>query len=150
MLNTSRYVIATLAALWSMGTVAGQAVQKIDAAPKTTSGELASGISSSSGAAEIALAKHLTAIGAKMYGAHWCKFCTMQKHLFGKEAWPSVTYIECERNGPNANPGACNQAGVRSYPTWKINGQSYVGQMSLFRLAKLSGYKGATNFRNKL
>ncbi|MFM7713642.1 MAG: hypothetical protein ACKO7A_13315, partial [Microcystis sp.] len=39
-----------------------------------------------SGEAEIALAKHLKAIGAKEYGAFWCPHCYDQKQLFGKEA----------------------------------------------------------------
>jgi hypothetical protein len=154
MRNTSRSVIAALTGLLSVGMVAltSQAgTQKPAVSALTpTLGSIAAGIATSSGASEMSLAEHLTATGAKMYGAHWCKYCSAQKHLFGREAWQKVTYIECDRGGQNPNPGACNQAGVRSFPTWKINGSSYVGQMSLFRLAKLSGYKGATNFRNRL
>jgi glutaredoxin len=151
MRNTSRSVIVALTVIMSVGGMAivSQAItQKTTVAP--SSGNIAANISTSSGASELALAQHLTATGAKMYGVHWCKYCTAQKQLFGREAWQKVSYIECDKGGQNPNPGACNQAGVRSFPTWKINGKSYVGQMSLFRLAKLSGYKGTTDFRNRL
>jgi glutaredoxin len=151
--NTSRSVIAALTVILSVGGVAASQATTSKSAVASFApalGNIASGIATNSGASEIALAQHLTATGAKMYGAHWCKYCTAQKHLFGKEAWQKVSYIECDRGGQNPNPGACNQAGVRSFPTWLINGKGYVGQMSLFRLAKLSGYKGATNFRNRL
>ena len=40
-----------------------------------------------SGKAEIALAKHLSKTGAKMYGAFWCGHCANQKEVFGKEAF---------------------------------------------------------------
>jgi glutaredoxin len=152
MRNTSRSVIAALTVIMSVGgvTIASQANTAKSPVASPALGNMASGIATNSGASEIALAQHLTATGAKMYGAHWCKYCSAQKHLFGREAWQKVTYIECDRGGQNPNPGACNQAGVRSFPTWFINGKGYVGQMSLFRLAKLSGYKGTTNFRNRL
>jgi hypothetical protein len=34
-------------------------------------------------------------------------------------------------------------------PTWFIKGAYYPGELSLFKLAKVSGYNGATNFKNK-
>lgn len=105
-------------------------------------------ISTKSGAAEIALAEHLTKTGVKMYGAHWCKYSHKQMQAFGATAWPKVTYIECANGGANYNPGACQKAGIPSYPTWEINGKKYPGTMSLFRLAKYSGYKGSTAFLN--
>jgi hypothetical protein len=105
-------------------------------------------ISTKSGAAEIALAEHLTKTGAKMYGAHWCKYCHKQKQAFGATAWPKIAYIECANGGANANPGACQKAGIKAYPTWEINGKQYAGTMSLFKLAKYSGYSGSTAFQN--
>jgi glutaredoxin len=108
----------------------------------------AESISTQSGAAEIALAEHLTKTGVKMYGAHWCKYCHKQKQAFGAKAWPKVTYIECANGGANYNPSACQKAGIRSYPTWEINGKQYPGTMSLFKLAKYSGYTGSTAFQN--
>jgi hypothetical protein len=105
-------------------------------------------ITTSSGPAEIALANHLTKVSAKMYGAYWCSHCYSQKQLFGKEAWPQVNYIECAADGEKANPAACEQAKIKGYPTWQINGRQYPGTMSMFKLAKASGYKGPTNFQN--
>jgi glutaredoxin len=105
-------------------------------------------ISTQSGAAEIALAEHLTKTGVKMYGAHWCKYCHKQKQAFGATAWPKITYIECANGGQNYNPSACQKAGIKAYPTWEIKGKQYAGTMSLFKLAKYSGYTGATNFQN--
>jgi hypothetical protein len=105
-------------------------------------------ISTKSGAAEIALAEHLTKVGAKMYGAHWCSHCNRQKQAFGATAWPKVTYVECAQGGANYDPKACQKAGIKAYPTWEINGKQYLGTMSLFRLAKISGYTGSTAFQN--
>jgi hypothetical protein len=39
-------------------------------------------------------------------------------------------------------------AGVRTYPTWIINGRPYVGQvMTLAQLADATGFPGAANFK---
>ena len=104
-------------------------------------------ITTTSGGAEIALAEHLTAIGAKKYGAFWCPHCYDQKQLFGKEAFSRVNYIECAPEGKNPQPQACDRAGVKSYPTWEINGEIYRGTQSLDKLAEVSGYEGATDFK---
>jgi hypothetical protein len=150
--NTSRIMVAPLAALLWISIVPAQGWAVASPTPETTTmfDQLAAGISTSSGTAEMALAEHLTRTGAKMYGAYWCSHCTTQKQLFGREAWQKISYVECDRGGQNPNPGACNQIGVRAFPTWRINSKSYTGQMSLFRLAKLSGYRGNTNFRNRI
>lgn len=100
-----------------------------------------------SGSAEISLARYLKRIGAKMYGAFWCPYCTRQKELFGKKAFASIKYIECDPRGVNPRTQLCNQAGVRSYPTWEIKGRLYTGMYSLEALADISGYQGKRNFR---
>lgn len=97
----------------------------------------------------IALAKHLTTIGAKMYGAFWCGHCHEQKQLFGREAVDQLTYIECDPKGKNPQVALCQAAGIAGYPTWEINGQMYSGTISLAELAQLSGYQGSTNFGNR-
>jgi protein-disulfide isomerase len=102
-------------------------------------------IINSSGAAEIALADHLSKTGAVMYGAYYCQYCQSQKNRFGTTAWPKITYVECAGNGA----AACNKAKIRVTPTWFIKGAYYPGELSLFKLAKVSGYNGATNFKNK-
>ena len=58
-------------------------------------------VTNTSGSAEVALAKHLQDMGAKMYGAHWCPHCFDQKQLFGKEAKKYMPYIECAEDGVN-------------------------------------------------
>ncbi|MDB9494807.1 vitamin K epoxide reductase family protein [Spirulina major CS-329] len=100
-----------------------------------------------SGPAEIALAQHLQATGAKMYGAYWCPHCSEQKLLFGDRAFAQIPYIECAEGGQNAQPDTCRAAGLDSYPTWEINGELYAGIHRLDELAELSGYSGSQAFR---
>ncbi len=102
-----------------------------------------------SGKAEMALAKHLSKTGAKMYGAFWCGHCANQKELFGKEAFTKVKYIECDAKGTNAQPKLCTQARIKGFPTWKFkNGKQIEGTATLAALAEASGYKGDRNFKN--
>ena len=108
-------------------------------------------ITSISGDAEVELAEHLTAVGAKKYGAFWCPHCYDQKQLFGQEAFEKVTYVECaEAGNPRQQTSACQQAGIRSYPTWEYEGKLYPGTQTLPQLAELTGYEGKTEFKYKL
>jgi uncharacterized membrane protein/glutaredoxin len=95
-----------------------------------------------------ALAEHLTEQGVLFYGASWCPHCQEQKRLFGNSA-SRLPYIECSPAGPNTPQApSCNSAGVRSYPTWIINGRAFVGEvMSLAQLANATGFSGAANFK---
>ena len=102
-----------------------------------------------SGPAEIALAEHLTKVGAVKYGAYWCPHCYDQKLLFGKKAFDKVNYVECAKDGVNPQTQACVEARVRAFPTWVINGKVYEGTQSLEKLAELTDYQGDTNFRYK-
>lgn len=113
-----------------------------------TAGQTGPAITSTSGQAEIALAKHLTSIGAKMYGAYWCPHCHDQKQLFGQQAWREVTYVECASDGQNAQPDVCAAQGIEGYPTWEVNGKKLSGTQTLQQLAEASGYQGPTNFQN--
>lgn len=106
-------------------------------------------VSTNSGNAEIALARHLRQRGAKMYGAYWCPYCTKQKELFGRQAFSQITYIECDPRGQNPRPDLCRRANVNGFPTWEINGQKYAGMQSLTQLADITGYKGSRNFTNR-
>jgi len=86
------------------------------------------------------LAAHLRQIGGTMYGAYWCPHCQEQKELFGS-AFEQVPYVECSPNGPGTPQAQeCTEAGITSYPTWIINGRTYVGLRSLEALAAASGY----------
>jgi uncharacterized membrane protein len=104
-------------------------------------------ITTTSGESEIALAKHLTSVGVKNYSAFWCPHCYDQKQLFGKEAFAEIDYVECDPNGENPRPQLCQDAGIQGFPSWEINGQLYPGTQPLERLADLSGYQGARDFR---
>ncbi|PIG91627.1 vitamin K epoxide reductase family protein [Gloeocapsopsis sp. IPPAS B-1203] len=105
-------------------------------------------ITTTSGEAEIALAKHLAKVKAIMYGAFWCPHCHDQKQLFGQEAVQYISYIECDPSGINPQPQRCQAANVQGFPTWSINGQTVTGVQTLEELAKLSGYQGSRNFKN--
>jgi len=85
------------------------------------------------------LARHLTATGAKFYGAYWCPHCTNQKEMFGKAA-TLLPYIECDPRSPVGQPQVCAAAQIRAYPTWEINGRRFEGELTLRQLAELSGY----------
>ncbi len=108
-------------------------------------------ITTTSGDAEIQLAKHLAKIGAKEYVAYWCPHCHEQKLLFGKEAYNIITEnnvkTECAQDSPLGKPQECQAAGVQGFPTWIINGKSYSGVQNLNELTKASGYTGPRNFK---
>lgn len=76
-------------------------------------------------------AQCLTRAGAGMYGTEWCENCQNQKRMFGS-SFKYVTYINCD-----ANPTACENAGVTGYPTWIFNDEStLVGTQALETLAE--------------
>lgn len=85
------------------------------------------------------LAKHLADTKAVMYGAFWCGACQEQKARFGSAA-KDLPYVECDAKGVNARPDLCRQVGVKSFPTWVINGEKREGVMTLNQLADMSRY----------
>jgi uncharacterized membrane protein len=105
-------------------------------------------VTTTSGPAEMALARYLTQIGAKEYGAYWCPHCHDQKMLFGREAAKLINYFECDPKGQNSRAEICQAAAanLKGFPTWEIKGQFYSGTKSLEKLAELSGYTGPQNF----
>lgn len=144
----SGFLVAMVVLVGTMGVYAG--VKNPEIADRATPGETGLPITTSSGAAELALAAHLKQVGAKMYGAFWCPHCHDQKQLFGKEAFSQINYIECDPKGKNPQPDLCQAANVEGYPTWKVNGKTTSGTQSLEELVKMSGYQGARNFQNVL
>lgn len=107
-------------------------------------------ITTTSGPAEIALARHLKQVGVKEYVAYWCPHCYEQKQLFGKEAYDELNHIECAKDGPNAQTQACIDAEVQAFPSWQINGQLTSGIKTLEELADATGYQGPRNFKYRL
>lgn len=77
-------------------------------------------------------AKCLSKNNAIMYGTQWCTHCKAQKALFGK-SFNYVTYIDCDKSSD-----ICNANGIKGYPTWIINNQSYSGSQPLETLSKLT------------
>ncbi|NJO79101.1 MAG: vitamin K epoxide reductase family protein [Cyanobacteria bacterium RM1_2_2] len=117
-------------------------------APENTAGEVGPAVTTASGPSEIALAQHLTSIGAKMYSAFWCPHCHDQKQLFGAEAAAQIPYVECDPTGQNSQTALCkSKTQVKGYPTWEINGQFYSGTQTLQQLAEYSGYQGPRDFK---
>ena len=78
-------------------------------------------------------AQCLTEKGAKMYGAEWCSHCKQQKAVFG-DSFQYVDYIDCDED-----KGECLRNGIKGYPTWMINEESYPGEQSISRLKSLTG-----------
>jgi uncharacterized membrane protein len=116
----------------------------------STPGILPPAVTTTSGPAQIALARHLRQIGAKEYGAYWCPHCHDQKMLFGKQAAKIIDYFECDPKGQNSRAEICQAAAanIKGFPTWEIQGQFYSGTQTLDKLADLSGYTGPRNFQN--
>ncbi|MGH1395971.1 MAG: vitamin K epoxide reductase family protein [Trichormus sp.] len=108
-------------------------------------------ITTTSGEAEIALARHLVKVGAKEYVAYWCPHCHEQKQLFGQEAYKILeennVKVECAADSPNSKVELCKAAKIDGFPTWIINGKTYSGVQNLSELAKATGYTGASNFK---
>lgn len=78
-------------------------------------------------------AKCVTERGMVMYGATWCPHCNNQKKLFG-DSFQFVKFVDCESNAE-----LCNEAGIKGYPTWILNGRPYEGELSLKELSKMTG-----------
>jgi uncharacterized membrane protein/glutaredoxin len=97
-------------------------------------------VTSPSTPATIALAEHLTRVGAKMYTAYWCPHCHEQKELFGKEATAKLTIIECAPDGRNSQEALCKSKNIEGYPSWEINGKLDSGVKPLQKLADASGF----------
>lgn len=126
--------------------------EKMIITPPTTAPEKGMGweITTTSGVAEIGLARHLKQIGAKVYVQYTCPHCFKQKQLFGKEALQELDVVECLPDGKNARPQLCEAAKITGIPTWEINGKFHQGETALEELADLSGYQGDRNFRYQL
>jgi len=95
---------------------------------------------------QVALARHLASTGAVMYGAYWCPHCQEQKEMFS-DAASMLPYVECDPQGSGARPDLCQQASVKSFPTWVIGDQRLVGTQSLETLAHASRFPGVTTAR---
>jgi uncharacterized membrane protein len=90
------------------------------------------------------LAEHLTATGAKFYGASWCDHCQQQKKYFGKAA-DVLPYVECKPGGPNAPlTPPCREKLITTFPTWIIGDRRVEGVLTITQLMEMSEFKRPT------
>ena len=150
------FLVGMVVLIGSLGVYANAGLTSQGTDPSAP-GQTGPAITTPSGQAELALARHLKQVGAKMYGAYWCPHCHDQKQLFGVEAAREITYVECDPSGQNGQPETCQAVGQKveqasgerfGFPTWEVNGQYYLGTQSLEQLADASGYQGPRNFQN--
>lgn len=104
----------------------------------STSGSLGEAVSPST-AEQKALVEHLRNRGAIFYGAWWCPHCFHQKNLFGTEAGRRLPYVECDKD--QAGRERCQQAKIRAFPTWDLDGERREGLLTIEELAIWSGFK---------
>ena len=139
--------VAMITGIVALGLYSSVNVASVPSSVTDGDGKVGLAITTTSGPAEITLARHLTQIGAKEYGAYWCPHCYDQKQLFGKQAFAMINYIECAPDGKNSQTQLCKKAGIQGFPTWEIKGEFYPGLQPLEKLAELSNYQGQQNFK---
>ncbi len=87
------------------------------------------------------LAACLNAKGVKLYGASsWCKPCKCQEHLLG-QGFSFLNHVTCDLpDDPGHQVPECQEAKIRSYPTWVFPSGRFEGQiMTLPDLAHMFG-----------
>lgn len=94
-------------------------------------------ITAKSSASALTLASDLKALDSRMFGAFWCSHCYDQKQAFGLEAFASIPYIECDKEGYHNKREMCRERDVPGYPTWEINGELFPGERSLDELQEI-------------
>lgn len=78
-------------------------------------------------------AQCLSEENATMFGTDWCSHCQNQKAAF-RGSFEHIDYVDCDEDRAE-----CDAAGVRGYPTWRIDGDTYAGEQSLQKLSALTG-----------
>jgi len=77
--------------------------------------------------------KCLTDKGAIMYGNTYCSYTGKQLNFFGKSG-KYLNYVKCAENQE-----LCDTKGVRTTPTWEINGEMYPQIQTFEQLSELTG-----------
>ncbi len=103
-------------------------------------------VTSSSTPSSIELARHLRSTGVVKYSVYWCQHCHEQNQLFGKKAAAKLNNVECAPDGENSQTKLCKEKGIKSVPSWEINGSIDSGIKTLEELADLSNFKGNRDF----
>ena len=97
-------------------------------------------VTSESSKETIEFAKYLNDNGVVKYSAYWCPNCLDQSELFGKQAYKELNVVECAKDGINSQTQLCIDKEIKGFPTWEINGELFLGVLSLSDLSKLTGY----------
>jgi thiol-disulfide isomerase/thioredoxin len=95
---------------------------------------------------KVALADHLSQVGASMYTTSWCTACKEQLALFGQEAANHLNLVECDVTAPDPQPNRCRAANVNLFPSWQVSDQILPGVRPLDQLADASGYQGSRDW----
>jgi uncharacterized membrane protein len=94
-------------------------------------GQLPPEVTTDSTDSAMQLAADLQSLDARFYGAYWCSHCFEQKQAFGKQAMQRIPYVECSKEGMNAQVSFCKEKNIPGYPTWEISGKLYPGEKAL-------------------
>ncbi|GAX16561.1 hypothetical protein FisN_7Lh288 [Fistulifera solaris] len=111
--------------------------QLVGSSTSLVAGESPPTITTTSSTKAMVLAKKMQTMDTRFYGAFWCSHCFDQKQAMGKEAMAMIPYIECSRDGLNAQTKLCKEKDVPGYPTWEINGKLYPGEKTLDELEEI-------------
>ncbi len=70
-----------------------------------------------------------------LYAQPGCSHCEVQKGKFGKD-YQYLTVVDCLQDSQT-----CILNNITGTPTWVINGEKYVGVLSIEKLKELTGYQ---------
>ncbi|MGY8767353.1 MAG: peptidylprolyl isomerase [Pirellulales bacterium] len=117
---------------------AGMVAPELEAEPVQINGQTVNNVDL------VALAKAISASGAKFYGAAWCPACTAQKELFGDGA-KHLPFVEV--TNPNKT---LNQTGIdnniTAFPTWTFaSGERVESVLDIDTLVEKSGVSITTS-----
>jgi hypothetical protein len=118
----------------STGASQQQAALLAQATSTQGEGERPPPITTQSTSRAMSIATQLQELDARFYGAYWCSHCFDQKQALGKEAMARIPYIECSKEGRNAQVQLCREMKIPGYPTWEIKGVLYPGEQALDEL----------------
>jgi uncharacterized membrane protein len=132
--SSSYTVLAADGSRRSAGASQQQAALLAQASSTQVEGERPPPITTQSTSRAMSIATQLQELDARFYGAYWCSHCFDQKQALGKEAMARIPYVECSKEGRNAQVQLCREKKIPGYPTWEIKGVLYPGEQALDEL----------------
>ena len=100
-------------------------------------GQLPPEVTTESTETALRLAADLQKLDATFYGAYWCSHCYDQKQALGKQAMQRIPYVECSKEGLNAQVALCKEKNIPGYPTWEISGKLFPGEKALDEIQEI-------------